>query len=104
MSKKLPLNGFKWIEKLSKFNERFIKRYNEKSDKGYFLEVDVDYPIKLRILDKDFPFLPERKKVGKVEKFVCDVDDKKKMLFTKVLKTSIKSWISTKKSTQSNSI
>ena len=47
--------------------------------------MDLDYPIKLRILDKDFPFLPERKKVEKVEKLVCDVDDKKNMLFTKVL-------------------
>ena len=76
MSKKLPLNGFKWIEKLSKFKERFIKRYNENNDRGYYLEVDVNYPIKLRILHKDFPFLPERKKVGKVEKLVRDEDDK----------------------------
>ena len=67
--------------------------------------MDLDYPIKLRILDKDFPFLPERKKVGKVEKLVCDVDDKKKICYSqKCFKTSIKSWVSTKKSTQSNSI
>ena len=25
MSQKLPVNGFKWIEDLSEFNERFIK-------------------------------------------------------------------------------
>ena len=25
------------------FNEGFIKSYNEESDKGYFLEVDVQY-------------------------------------------------------------
>ena len=25
MSQKLPVNGFKWVEKLLKFNERFIK-------------------------------------------------------------------------------
>ena len=30
--------------KLSKCNERFIKSYNEDGDKGYFLEVDVEYP------------------------------------------------------------
>ena len=36
MSQKLPLNGFKWVEKLSNFNERFIKSYNENSDIGYF--------------------------------------------------------------------
>ena len=28
MSQKLPLNGFKWVEKLSKFNKRFMKSYN----------------------------------------------------------------------------
>ena len=76
MSQKLSIKGFKWVEKLSKFNERFIKSYNENSDKGYFLEVDVEYARKLRFLHKDFPFSPERKKVGKVEKLVCDVENK----------------------------
>ena len=36
MSQKLPVNGFKWVEKLSNFNERFIKSYNENSDIGCF--------------------------------------------------------------------
>ena len=44
MSQKLPVNGFKWVENLSKFNEDFLKNYDENSDKGYFLEVDIDYP------------------------------------------------------------
>ena len=46
MSQKLPINSFKWVGKstLSRFNERFIKNYNENSDTGYFLEVDIDYP------------------------------------------------------------
>ena len=44
MSQKLLVNGFKWIKKLSKFNESFIKDYDENSNKGYFLEVDVEYP------------------------------------------------------------
>ena len=46
MSQKLPVDGFKWQDDLSRFNERFIKSYNEKSDIGYFLEVDVKYPKK----------------------------------------------------------
>ena len=64
ISQKWPVNGFKWAEKLSKFNERFIKSYNENSDKGYFLEVDVAYPKKKKLFNihKDLPFLPERKK------------------------------------------
>ena len=30
MSQKLPVNGFKWVEKLSRFNESFIRDYDEK--------------------------------------------------------------------------
>ena len=61
MSKKLLVNDFKWVEKLSKFNERFIKSYNENNDKGYFLEVNVAHPKNLLKSHKDLPFLPERK-------------------------------------------
>ena len=47
MSQRLPVNGFKWVEKLSNFNERFIKSFNKNSDVGYFLEVDAEYPKKI---------------------------------------------------------
>ena len=43
MSQKLPVNGFKSVEDTSQFNKDFIKSYNEESDEGYFLEVDVQY-------------------------------------------------------------
>ena len=72
------VNGFKWEDDLSRFNERFIKNYNENSDIGYFLEVDVEYPKKLFGSHKDLPFLPERKKLEKVEKLVCSIEDKEK--------------------------
>ena len=62
MSQKLPVNGFKWAKNLSQFNENFIRNYDEYSDIGYFLEVDIDYSEKLFNLHKDLPFLPERKK------------------------------------------
>ena len=78
MSQKLPVNGFKWENDLSRFNEDFIKNYNENSDMGYFLEVDVEYPKKLFGSHKDLPFLPERKKLEKVEKLVCSIEDKEK--------------------------
>ena len=78
MSQKLPVNGFKWENDLSRFNEDFIKNYNENSDVGYFLEVDVEYPKKLFGSHKDLPFLPERKKLEKVEKLVCSIEDKEK--------------------------
>ena len=80
MSQKLPEKGFKWVKKkkLSEFNEDFIKEYDEDSDTGYFLEVDIDYPKELFNFHKDLPFLPERKKVEKVEKLICSIEDKEK--------------------------
>ena len=69
MSQKLSVNGFKWVKNLSKFNEDFIENYDENSDKGYFLEVDVEYPKTLWGSHKDLPFLPERKKIEKSRKF-----------------------------------
>ena len=78
MSQKLPVNGFKWVNDLSRFNEDFIKNYNENSDTGYFLEVDVEYPKKLFSSHKDLPFLPERMKLEKLEKLVCSIEDKEK--------------------------
>ena len=44
MSKKLPVDGFEWVEDLSTIDEDFIKKYDEDSDVGYFIEADVDYP------------------------------------------------------------
>ena len=82
MSQKLPVNGFKWVNDLSTFNERFIKNHNENSDIGYFLEVDVEYPKKLFSSHKHLLFLPERKKIEKVEKLVCSIKDKENMSFT----------------------
>ena len=43
-------------------NEDFIKNYDENSNEGYFLEVDIDYPKELLNLHEDLPFLPELKK------------------------------------------
>ena len=47
MSHKLPANGLKCVERLSKLGKRFIKNNDESSDKGYFLKVDVEYPKNL---------------------------------------------------------
>ena len=76
MIQKHPLNGFKWVKNSSQFNERFIKAYNENSDRGYFLEVDVEYPKNLFNSHKDLPFLPERKNIEKYKKILCRKEDK----------------------------
>ena len=80
MSKKLPVNGFKWLDsdKINEINEDFIKNYSENNDKGYILEVDVKYPKRLHELHSDLPFLSERMKVNKYKKLVCNLFNKKK--------------------------
>ena len=42
MFQKLPVNGFIWVKNVSKIDEDFMKNYDEDSDKGYILEVDVE--------------------------------------------------------------
>ena len=75
------MNGFKWVKNLSQFNKSFKRNYNENSDIGYFFEVSIDYPEKLFNPHQDLSFLPERKKVNKVEKLICSKKTKKNMLF-----------------------
>ena len=86
MSKKLPTNGFKWIDNNETagpsakhvINEDLIKNYNENNDKGYILEVDVKYPKRLHELHSDLPLLSERMEVNKHKKLVCNLFNKKK--------------------------
>ena len=58
------------------FSEVFIKNYDDKNEIGYILEVDVPYPEKLYEVHSDLPFLPERKKLTKVEKLATSLQDK----------------------------
>ena len=79
MSEKLPINEFKWGNAISGIKKKIVKSYDKKdSDKGYILEVDVDYPSKLHKLHSDMPFLPEKMKIDKTQKLVCNLRDKKK--------------------------
>ena len=79
MSQKLSVNGFMcYNDHLLDFNEDFIKSYSENSDEVYFLEVDIEYPKQLWSSHKDVPFLPERRKLEKVGKLVCSIEDREK--------------------------
>ena len=70
----MVLNG----KKIDKFNEKFIKSYDTDSDKGYILEVDIEFPKNLRILHGDLPFSAERKKIKKSNKlfYKININDK----------------------------
>ena len=81
MSEPLPVDGFVRTKDLSKIDEDFIKNYDKDNNKGYVLEVDVKYPKNLHDLHSDLPFLPERMKIDKCKKLVCNLCDKKTMLF-----------------------
>ena len=78
MFEKLPVNGFKWMNDVTEIDKKFIKNYDGDSDKGYILEVDVKCPRKLYDLHSDLPFLPERMKIDKCKKLVCNLRNKKK--------------------------
>ena len=64
------------MEETSQFNEDFIKRYNQKTDEWYFLEVSFQYSEKFHELYNDLPFLPETMTLEKVEILVTNLHDK----------------------------
>ena len=68
MTEKLPVRGFKWANDISKIDEYFVNDYNKNDNKGYILDVDVDYPSKLQNLHSDLPFLPERMIINNTNK------------------------------------
>ena len=57
---------------MSKFNEKFIKNYDEDNDKRCILKVDVKYPKSLQL----FTFLMKKMKIKKCNKLVCNMYDK----------------------------
>ena len=82
------------MEKItSKFNEDFIKNYDEDSNKGFLIEVDVEYPEELLFnKHKDFPFLPEKMKtkLNGHEKLVCNIYNKKNyIVYIRALKQAL---------------
>ena len=84
MFQKLSVNNFQWIKDTSRFNEDFIKYYNEESNERYFLEVDGQYLQKLHELHNNlldnFIIFTWRNSSDKIEKLVPDVNAKLNIL------------------------
>ena len=57
MSEYLPYGEFKWLKNVDEFD---VNSINEKSEIGYFLEVDLEYPDELHELHNDYPLAPEK--------------------------------------------
>ena len=79
-------------KKKSKFNEDCINKYDEDSNTGYFLEVDLEYLEKIFNSHKDLPLLPERKKVEK------DEDKEKHVIQIRALKQTLNHGLKLKRS------
>ena len=91
----IPFGNFKWIPSPEYIN---LHSYDENSSKGLILEVDLEYPGELHGLHNDYPLAPEKMTVkpemlsdysreilgregitiGKVEKLIPNLRDKKK--------------------------
>ena len=73
MSPPLPTGRFKWVD----VNPNEISELATRTDKGYILEVDVNYPKELHNPHNDLPFMCERMEINGVEKLVPSLRDKK---------------------------
>ena len=74
-----------------KLNEDFIKNYDENSNKGYILEVDVDNLKNLLDLHSDLRFLLERMEIKKCNMLVWNLYDKNNyVIHIRVLKQAVK--------------
>ena len=56
MSEYLPYREFEWLKNVDELD---VMSIDEKSDVGYILEVDLEYPDKLHELHNDYPLAPE---------------------------------------------
>ena len=88
MSEYLPYKKFEWVENVDEFD---VNSIDEKSEIGYFLEVDLEYLNELHELHNDYPLAPEKITVtndmlSKYSKEIADeydikVDDVNKINF-----------------------
>ena len=63
MTQNLPFANFTWCKIETKLVENIIQNTNLEN-KGYILEVDLEYPESLHDLHNDFPLAPEKLKIS----------------------------------------
>ena len=85
VSQKLPVNGFRWLENASHFNQNFIKSCNEDSDEGHNLQ-------------NDLLFSPEKVRIEKIDKVVTNLHDKNEYVsHIRKLKQALNYWLVVKR-------
>ena len=72
----LPTHGFLW-KKEKDFTHEKVDELVKKGKRVYLLEVDVEYPKELHENHNELPFLAERMKIGREEKLVPNLKNKK---------------------------
>ena len=75
--------------RFSEFDEDFVKIYKVKSKEGHFFEIDIHNLKSLHKFQNNLSFLPERVKIGKVEKLVAKLEKLKNLLLFYIIKMNI---------------
>ena len=70
-------NRLFWVEDSDSID---VLNHNSDGDIGHVLDVYVEYPKTLSKQHNEFPFLPEKMKLGKVEKLVSNLSDKERYI------------------------
>ena len=78
MSQPLPTGEFKWVDLGEGLKPKEVIDLILRTDRGYLLEVAVNYPKELHDHHNDLPFMCKKIKVNGVEKLVPNLYDKKK--------------------------
>ena len=99
MSEKLPINGFKWVNDISRINKKFVKSYDKKIvTKVIYLKQMLIIQVNYINYISDMPFLPEKMKIDKTQKLVCNLRDKKKyVVHISILKQALDHGLKLKK-------
>ena len=97
MVQNLPTHRFLW-KKAEDFTPEKIDELVKKDNKGYLLEIDVEYPKELHENHNELLFLAEKMKIGIGEKLVPNLKDKKGyVIHIKTLNQALKHSLKLKK-------
>ena len=67
MSQYLPTGGFAWDTEALKMTEEDIQGMDDRAQRGYYFEVDLEYPQNLHDRDDQYPLAPEHYTIKKEE-------------------------------------
>ena len=97
MSQKLSLGAFKWVKNTPQFSKDFSENYNEDSNEGNLLEVDVQYLETLSDLQNDLLFYLKKRKLKKLKNLQPTSPTKMNVTHIGNLKQSVKHGLLLKK-------